>query len=86
MHCFQAFATDLELIERLVTEESVFCLPGQCFDFPNYMRIVLTVPQDLTVEACNRIASFCRRHYSVHSNGVKNVVVLESSESLENGS
>jgi len=90
MHCFPTFKTDLELIERLVTEESVFCLPGQCFDYPNYMRIVLTVPFDLTEEACNRIAAFCSRYYvacELHS--VAAPIVKNGShttvDSLENG-
>ena len=90
MHCFPTFKSDLELIERLVTEESVFCLPGQCFDFPNYMRIVLTVPFDLTEEACNRIAAFCSRYYvaldhSVAASSVKNGTHT-TVDSLENGS
>lgn len=47
----------------LVSEQSVFCLPGRVFDYPNYMRIVVTVPEDLLIEACNRIAEFCSQHY-----------------------
>ena len=87
MHCFPTFKTDLELIERLVTEESVFCLPGQCFDFPNYMRIVLTVPFDLTEEACNRIAAFCSRYYVAAQQQpaiVKNGTLATTVDSLEN--
>jgi hypothetical protein len=60
---FPHFSSDLQLIERLISEESVFCLPGQCFDFPNFMRVVLTVPKELTIEACNRMSAFFRRHY-----------------------
>ena len=63
MEKFPHFSSDLQLIEGLVSEESVFCLPGQCFDFPNFMRVVLTVPKELTMEACNRMASFFTRHY-----------------------
>ena len=43
-------------------EESVFPLPGKCFNIPDYFRIVLTVPGDLMAEACQRIAQFCERH------------------------
>lgn len=34
----------------------------QCFDYPNYMRIVLTVPEDKMREACQRIIMFCKEH------------------------
>merc|ERR1719369_2174799 len=59
------FKSDLEIVERLVAEESVFCLPGKCFNYPNYMRIVLTVPSALLSEACDRILEFCSRHLVV---------------------
>jgi len=35
----------------------------QCFDFPNYIRIVLTVPNDMMKEASYRITEFCQDHY-----------------------
>ncbi|KAK2708732.1 tyrosine aminotransferase-like [Artemia franciscana] len=63
MHKFPKFQTDLDLVEALVTEQSVFCLPGKCFDFPNYFRIVLTVPGELMKEACFRIREFCLLHH-----------------------
>lgn len=60
---FPAFPTDLDLVNSLVCEESVFVLPGQCFDFPGYVRLVLTVPEEQLREACARIRDFCLRHY-----------------------
>lgn len=60
---FGAYDDDLEFVQALVHEQSVFCLPGRCFDYPNYMRIVLTVPEEMIVEACARIAEFCAQHY-----------------------
>lgn len=60
---FAAFGDDLEFVQALVAEQSVFCLPGRCFDYPNYMRIVLTVPEEMIVEACARIAEFCAQNY-----------------------
>lgn len=56
-------------------EQSVFCLPGQCFDYPNYMRIVLTVPEGLIWESCTRIADFCNKHYkkSFNPNFIENL-------------
>lgn len=62
-----AFATlkhDTEFVERLMAEQSVFCLPGLCFDYPNYFRMVLTVPEEMMIEACDRIKEFCTNHYT----------------------
>lgn len=55
--------TDLEIVEAMVTEQSVFCLPGKCFNIPNFFRIVLTVPENLLLEACDRIQEFSAQHY-----------------------
>jgi len=35
----------------------------QCFQYPNYFRVVLTVLEDKLREASQRIAEFCSRHY-----------------------
>eukprot|EP00090_Calanus_glacialis_P032098 TRINITY_DN53259_c0_g1_i1.p1 TRINITY_DN53259_c0_g1~~TRINITY_DN53259_c0_g1_i1.p1 ORF type:complete len:524 (-),score=99.28 TRINITY_DN53259_c0_g1_i1:373-1944(-) len=59
---FPGITSDLQFVERLVSEESVFCLPGRCFNYPNYIRIVLTVPGPLLEEACDRIMEFCSTH------------------------
>ena len=61
------FSNDLEIVEAMVTEQSVFCLPGKCFNIPNFFRIVLTVPGKLMTEACDRIAEFCEKHYDIHA-------------------
>lgn len=60
---FAGIADEMEFVQALVREQSVFCLPGRCFDYPNYMRIVLTVPEEMIAEACARIAEFCAVHY-----------------------
>jgi len=62
MDRFPQFNTDLEFIERLVSEESVQCMPGKCFNYPGYMRLVLTLPRRLLNEALDRIHSFCSRN------------------------
>lgn len=36
---YHTFDNDLEIVEALVTEQSVFCLPGKCFNIPNFFRI-----------------------------------------------
>lgn len=96
MDHFPEFRNDVDFTERLVTEQSVFCLPtsvrrlrfvpssvelntcrrfnqrlrvlhvlvlSQAFEYPNFFRIVLTVPEELMAEACGRIREFCQCHY-----------------------
>lgn len=98
MDHFPDFKDDVDFTERLVTEQSVFCLPAsvrnlflnyftayiypvlkafkasdspcsvlQAFEYPNYFRIVVTVPEEMMVEACSRIREFCQRHYRPRS-------------------
>ncbi|KAK8391406.1 hypothetical protein O3P69_017176 [Scylla paramamosain] len=90
MTMFPGLKNDLELVERLISEESVFCLPGKCFDCPNYMRIVLTVPEPQLREACKRIITFCSRHHAsahvnglAHANGHVNGCEAESLKNVE---
>lgn len=65
MDMFPDFKTDLSLVERMVSEESIFCLPGGVFELPGYVRLVLTVPETHMREACSRIRDFCNRHCRV---------------------
>ncbi|XP_014249751.1 tyrosine aminotransferase [Cimex lectularius] len=60
---FPKFKTGLDFVRQMVNEESVFCLPGECFGYSGYMRIVLTVPEKQLIEACMRIGDFCSRHF-----------------------
>jgi len=59
---FRDISSDIDFSEKLVAEESVLILPGQCFQFPNYFRIVITSPEEKLEEAYTRIDAFCRRH------------------------
>jgi len=63
MESFPDIPTELDFVQSLVKEQSVFCLPGKCFNIDNYIRIVLTVPREMIIEACNRIKEFCEKHY-----------------------
>uniref|UniRef100_A0AAV2KYK5 Tyrosine aminotransferase n=1 Tax=Knipowitschia caucasica TaxID=637954 RepID=A0AAV2KYK5_KNICA len=67
MENFPDFKNDVDFTERLVTEQSVFCLPASAFEYPNYFRIVVTVPEEQMVEACGRIREFCLTHYRPRS-------------------
>ncbi|XP_029464108.1 tyrosine aminotransferase [Rhinatrema bivittatum] len=63
MEHFPEFENDIEFTERLISEQSVFCLPATCFEYPDYFRIVVTVPEEMMLEACSRIREFCEQHY-----------------------
>ncbi|KAJ8271956.1 hypothetical protein COCON_G00108150 [Conger conger] len=67
MKHFPGFQSDVDFTERLVTEQSVFCLPATVFEYPNFFRIVVTVTEHMMVEACSRIRDFCQAHYRFSS-------------------
>ncbi|KAG7231075.1 hypothetical protein INR49_025105 [Caranx melampygus] len=67
MDHFPDFKNDVDFTERLVSEQSVFCLPASAFEYPNFFRIVVTVPEEMMVEACARIREFCQCHYRPRS-------------------
>jgi len=67
LHKFPDFPSDMKFTEALVTQQSVFCIPGTCFEYPGYFRVVLTVPTDKVREACHRLAEFCHQHYNHNS-------------------
>jgi tyrosine aminotransferase len=64
---FPNFKTCLEFVENLAMEQSVLAFPGPCFDFPGYFRFVLTIPEEMISEACQRIQEFCEEHYVENS-------------------
>ncbi|XP_061783869.1 tyrosine aminotransferase isoform X3 [Nerophis lumbriciformis] len=70
---FPNFHNDVNFTEQLVTEQSVFCLPATAFEYPNFFRIVVTVPEQMMVEACRRIREFCQRHYRPDSHDSNNL-------------
>lgn len=74
---FPEFKDDTHFVQELVNEQSVFCLPGSCFEFPNYVRLVLTVPGDMIEEACSRIAEFCEAHYKVDNSIIESNLLDE---------
>ncbi|XP_018017685.1 tyrosine aminotransferase [Hyalella azteca] len=80
---FPEFATDLEFVEAMVAEESVFCLPGKCFNIKNFFRIVLTVPEETMKVACQRMTSFCIAHHTgqkqtkIHEDSISNSIQTE---------
>lgn len=61
---FPGINTDLEFVQQLIREKSVFCLPASVFEMPNYIRIVITMKKEKIVEACDRIAEFVHNYYN----------------------
>lgn len=60
---FPEFKTCLEFTQQLIREQSVLVFPGDpCFNYPGYMRIVLTVTDEMIKEACARLKEFCEMH------------------------
>lgn len=55
---------DMEFVEKLLQEEAVFALPGQCFQAPNFIRVVFSAPRDVLAQAFDRIEQFCNRRVS----------------------
>jgi tyrosine aminotransferase len=60
---FPEFETCFEFTQQLTREQSVLVFPGYpCFNFPGFMRIVLTVTDETITESCSRIKEFCELH------------------------
>lgn len=81
---FPEFSTCLEFVEGLGTEQSVLAFPGTCFDFPGYFRFVLTIPEHLIQEACQRIQDFCYEHYKEGKNSIYDGTYQCSGKNTEN--
>ena len=56
------FVDDTDFSRRLLEEENLFCLPGQCFNMKNFVRLVICPPEETIREAFERFAIFCGRH------------------------
>ncbi|KAI1732184.1 aminotransferase class I and II domain-containing protein [Ditylenchus destructor] len=55
------YGEETKFMQGLITEESVYCLPGSAFNLPNWFRLVLTYPEEVTREACERVVEYCER-------------------------
>lgn len=60
---FAGFQNDMDFSQALLTEQSVFVLPGTAFRAPGFFRIVYCAPGPALDEAFDRIRAFCRRHH-----------------------
>eukprot|EP00743_Colponemidia_sp_Colp-15_P004910 GILK01005292.1.p1 GENE.GILK01005292.1~~GILK01005292.1.p1 ORF type:complete len:408 (+),score=52.77 GILK01005292.1:54-1277(+) len=62
---FSDIENDVELTQKLLTEESVGILPGVAFGAPNFFRLVICAPVEIMKTAFDRIAEFCLRHRKI---------------------
>jgi tyrosine aminotransferase len=53
---------DADFARKLLEEENLFILPGQCFNMANFVRLVICPPAHVVQEAFARFRSFCDRH------------------------
>jgi tyrosine aminotransferase len=59
---FPNISTSLQFMQLLANEQSVFVFPSECFNFPGFLRVVLTSRVEVLIEACDRLAKFCEKH------------------------
>ncbi|TMS36731.1 hypothetical protein L596_003825 [Steinernema carpocapsae] len=57
------YGDETTFVQGLISEESVYCLPGGAFGAPGWFRLVLTYSDEVTVDACERLTQYCARHY-----------------------
>jgi len=58
---------DMEFCTRLLEEQAVFVLPGECFEAPGFVRIVFSPPERILRAAIDRIQQFCTKHDRLHA-------------------
>ncbi|MEI4889624.1 aminotransferase class I/II-fold pyridoxal phosphate-dependent enzyme, partial [Klebsiella pneumoniae] len=44
----EMYGDETEFVQNMITEEAVYCLPGSAFSLPNWFRLVLTFPEEIT--------------------------------------
>lgn len=62
LNVFKDIKDDMDFTQKLLNEESVFVLPGQCFQMDNFFRVVFSAPKEQLKDAYERMADFCKRH------------------------
>jgi len=73
---FKDIRNAYEFVQLLVKEEAVLALPGECFEFTHddseqrtvgFLRIVISHPREVLLEAYDRMTKFCERHAAYKS-------------------
>jgi tyrosine aminotransferase len=53
---------DADFAKKLLEEENLFILPGQCFNMKDFFRLVICPPPEVLKDAFSRFEVFCARH------------------------
>lgn len=75
----KVYGEETPFVQGLISEQSVFCLPGTAFSAPGWLRLVLTYPPEISSEACDRIIEFCNKRV------VRNHVRMDSESTVDEG-
>ncbi|KAG5682904.1 hypothetical protein PVAND_012222 [Polypedilum vanderplanki] len=59
---FPKISSSMEFMQLLIKEQNVYTFPSECFHFPGYLRLVLTIPTDVLLETCTRFEEFCNKY------------------------
>ncbi len=59
---FKDIADDVDFTQKLLSEESVFVLPGRIFHMPNFVRLVICPAYEKLQIVCDRLDNFTKRH------------------------
>ena len=55
---------DVDFVEKLVQEQSLLCLPGQCFKCEGaFVRLVFSSPIEILEKGVARMREFCEKHH-----------------------
>jgi tyrosine aminotransferase len=60
---FTDIPDEQEFTRLLLAEENVFAMPGSCFGVPNFIRLVISGPQEKLGSGYDRMIEFCKRHH-----------------------
>jgi len=59
---FQDLPDGTVFAQKLLQEELLEVLPGDCFGAPDFFRLVFCAPTDIMAQAAQRMLAFCRAH------------------------
>jgi tyrosine aminotransferase len=62
----EMYGNESDFVESLIREESLYTFSGSLFNAPNWLRLLLTFPEETTKEACDRIEVFCQRRRQIY--------------------
>lgn len=59
---FPKLSSSIDFMRALANDQSVFVFPSECFNYEDFIRLCITAPEEILVEACTRIKEFCDKH------------------------